>query len=230
MAVAIDKANAGTKASSGSVTTTLTTTAAIVSGAHAIVLLHIFAGALHTVSGGGLTWTQAHTVISGNIRISLWYAPCPAGLASSTNLTIGSLTGTTGDITAVISSYTGIDTSGTIVAFNGGTAATAGWATGTIAGNSGDAYIGGAGGDGTLRTSTPAATNGTTPTERQDFNSATSGGSVTLVEKIGGAASDSLAGTWSGVLTHVTVGAAFKPAAGGGAAPVRLLGSLGVGT
>lgn len=212
MAVAIDVANAGTKASSGTGTTTLTTTSAIATGAHAVVLLFYFASAppVGTVSGGGLTWVSAHSVTTGNIRLELWYAPCPAGLASGTNLTVGRSSGSPADITAVISSYTGIDTTGTVTAFNGGTASTAAWATGTIGGNAGDAYIGGSGGDGgVLRTSTPTAP----AVERQDFNSATSGGQITLIDKIGGSASDNLAGTWSSALVHLAIGASFKPAA-----------------
>jgi hypothetical protein len=212
MAVAVDQASLGSAA--GNVTTTtLTTTGAVASGAHVIVLLGTWNSPprTHSVSGS-LTWTQAHVVTSGDLRVSLWYAPAPAGLASSTALTVGTPSGVSG-VLACANSYTGIDTAGTVVAFNGAGAATAAWATGSVAGGAGDALIGGAWGDGTLRTSTvtgPAV-------ERIDVNSGVTSQSVTLVDKLTVAGSDSLAGTWSGALDHIAIGVAFKAAAGAAA-------------
>lgn len=226
MAVTVDQASLGTAAGTVTASVTFATTAAVASGGMLVVLIGVFSAGLpaHTVSGGGLTWAQAHTSTSGSLRVSLWYAFAAAGLASGTNLTAGPGSGSH-DITVCSASYLGVSTSGTVTGFNAAAASTAAWATGTIAGASGDAYIGGAFGDGTLRTSTP-----TSPAvERVDFNSATTSGSVTLVDKLSGSASDNLAGTWSGTLGHIGLGASFLPAAGGGGPTVKHLAALGVG-
>lgn len=234
MAVTVDQANIYTGAGAGQTNHLGTTTAAVASGAVIVILAHRFrsgGGGVYTGTGGGLTWAALATaVVSGNIGIYLLGAIAPAGLASgTTNFGVNSTVGSN-DYTVCAGSLLGVDTSGGIAgvvrAFGGASAATAAWATGVIAGSAGDCYIGGAGADGTLRTST--ATSGT---ELIDFNSATSSGSVTLVDKIGGGASDNLAGTWSGAITHVAIGAALIPAGGGGGGatfkPSRAL--MGVG-
>lgn len=209
MAVTVDQASLGTAATSESAV--ITTTATVAAGGMIVVLAGMFnatAASLHTVAGGSLTWVSAHTVQSGSYRISLFYAFAPSGLASGTGITVSD-TGGTSDITCCAASYLGVDTSGTVVALNGGSASTAAWASGSVAANSGDAIIGGAAGDGTLRTSTPTAP----AVERVDFNSATTSGSITLVDKLTVAGSDSVAGTWSGTLDHRALGVAFKAAA-----------------
>lgn len=224
MALTVDQANIGTSVGTAQQNNAFNTTADVAAGAMIVIEAHRFRSGgtgVYTGTGGGLTWTTVATSSSGNILVCLACAFAPAGLASGTSIGInGSVNNN--DYTIVAASYLGVDTSGTVTAAvratNTGAAGTAAWSTGTIAGSAGDGYIGGAGGDGSLRTSTPASTNGTTPGEQIDFNSGTSSGSVTLVSKLSGAASDSLAGTWSGTLTHVTVGAAFILA--GGAAEV----------
>jgi hypothetical protein len=197
-----------------------------------VILAHRFrsgGGGVYTGTGGSLSWTTVHSVTSGNIGIYLIAAFAPSGLASGTSIGVNS-TVNNNDYTVVAASYAGVDTSGTVSAavraIGGASAGTAAWSTGTIGGNSGDFYVGGAGGDGTLRTSTATSD----AVERIDFNSGTSAGSITLVDDLNGEASDTLAGTWSGTLTHVAIGAAFIPAAGGGAPAPRMLGTLGVGT
>lgn len=216
MAVAIDTPNQGRVAASVSGTTTFTTLATIPSAGTLVVLMGIFraTATTHTVSGGGLTWNQVgSTVVSGSLRISLWYAHCPSGLASGTTITCGGSAGTN-DITAVATSYTGVATTSTITAFNNASGSGTGWGGASVAANSGDAIIGGAWGDGTLRTSTA-----TSPaTERQDFNSATTSGSNTLADKTSVSGTDSVAGTWSGTLSHLHIAGAFAAAAGGGTA------------
>jgi hypothetical protein len=217
LAVTVDQANIYAGAGSNQTNHAFNTTAAVASGAMVVVLAFRWrsgGGGTYTVSGGGLTWTTVHAVVSGNLTISLMAAFAPSGLASGTTLTVnGSVGGN--DYTVCAASYLGVDTSGTVSAavraFGGAAASTAAWSTGTITGNAGDAYIGGAGGDGTLRTSAP----GGDATERIDFNSATSSGSITLVDDLAGEASDTLAGTWSGTIAHIAIGAAFIPAAGG---------------
>jgi hypothetical protein len=226
LAVTVDQANIGTRADTGVLSSNLTTTAAVAAGAMIVALVHNFNSAAETLSmsGGSLTWVQAHTTTSGSLRISLFYAFAPSGLASSSTLTVTASTGGN-DMTWCAASYAGVDTSGTVVAFNAAAASTAAWSSGSVAGNSGDALIGGAGGDGTLRTSAPDAGN----TERIDFNSATTSGSVTLVDKLSSAGTDTLDGDWSGTLGHIGIGVSFKPAAGGGGTTVKNLAALGVG-
>lgn len=224
MAVTVDQANIGTAAKGSAEANNnliaFNTTAAVASGAMIAILAFRFrsgGGGTITGSGGSLTWTTVHSITSGNIGIWLICAFAPSGLASGTTLTVTS-TSNNNDWTVGADSYLGVDTSGTVsaavIATGGASAGTAAWSTGSIGGASGNALIGGAGGDGTLRTSTP-----TSPAnERIDFNNATTAGSITLVDKLSISGSDSLAGTWSGTLDHVAVGAAFAAAAGGGAA------------
>jgi hypothetical protein len=214
LAVTVDQANLGTQAESGVTSSSLNTGAAVASGAMIVALVHNFNSAAETLSmsGGSLTWTQAHTLTSGSLRLSLFYAFAPSGLASGTTLTVTASVGGSNDMTWCVASYLGVDTSGTVVAFNAAAASTAAWSSGSVAGNSGNALIGGAGGDGTLRTSTPDAGNN----ERIDFNSATTSGSITLVDKLSISGTDSLDGDWSGTLSHIGIGVAFKPAAAGG--------------
>lgn len=233
MAAAIDQGNIGTAAKgsgeANSNLVTFNTTAAVAAGAMIVIAAFRFnnTNTTLTASGGSLTWAAAHNVTSGTIRGYLFYAFAPSGLASGTALTVTASSGSN-DWTVCAASYAGLDSADALQAVNGSAAGTAAWATGTIGGSAGDAYIGFAAGDGTLRTSTTTAP----AVERIDFNSATTAGSITLVDELEGEANDALAGTWSGTLGHVAVGAAFKVAGGGGEEPVapRLLGLLGVGT
>lgn len=211
MAITVDQANIGTMASTGVTASNKATTAIVVSGAMIVALTFTFttggATASHTMSGGGLTWTRAHTSSTGTIRISLHYAFAPIGLASGTTLTHTSASNS--DHTWAMASYLGVDTGTTFSAFNNGTGPGAPWASGSVAGNSGDALIGGAAGDGTLRTSTTDAPGN----ERIDFNSATSGGSITLADKLSIAGTDTLDGDFDGALTYLGIGVSFIPAA-----------------
>jgi len=220
MAITLDQANIYTGAGTNQINHTITTTAAVASGAMITILAHRFkSGTSSTLSGsgGGLTWANAHDVSSGNIRMYLICAFAASGLASGSTLTVnGSLSGN--DYTVGVASYLGVDQSGgtiasAIRAVNGVAASTAAWGSGSVAGNSGDGLIGGAGGDGTLRTSTTDAPG----VERIDFNSATSSGSITLADKLSITGATSLDGDFSGTLGHVALAVAFIPAAGAAA-------------
>jgi hypothetical protein len=97
MAFSVDQASLGTIFTSTNATSfTLTTTNAVASGGLIVVGVGWFVnsvGALNvTVSGGGLTWTTAVQVgtASGADGCALGWALAPAGLASSTVLTIAS--------------------------------------------------------------------------------------------------------------------------------------------
>jgi hypothetical protein len=207
-------------AESGPVNLSFNTAATVASGALIVVLGFKFRSGLgtHTGSGGGLTWTTVHQVNSGSIMICMLAAVAPSGLASGTALTITATGSGSADWTVTAASYLGVDTSGgaaaAVRAFNGAAASTAAWSSGTVGGNASDLYVGGAGTDGTLRTSTA----GGDSVERNDFNSATTSGSITLIDDLVGEASDTIAGTWSGAQAHVAIGAAFIPAAGAAAA------------
>lgn len=230
MAVALDT-TAGTNAQTGVGDGSLTTTAAIAASSVLLFCGLRFRGggaSSSGASGGGLTWANLHSATSGSIGLWIYGAIAPAGLASSTALTINGAG--TGEWTTCALAYSGVDVSGTVSnavrAFANTAAGTAAWSSGAIGGNAGDAYVACAAGDGTLRTSTPTAPG----VERVDFNSATSSGSITVVDEIGGGAGETVAGTFSGTLAHLCVALALKPAAGGAAPPVRMLASLGAGS
>jgi hypothetical protein len=213
MAITVDQASLGTQAQSGVSSSSTTTTATVASNAMIVMLIGGYrsgGGHTHSVATtGGLTWTQAHSVVNVALRLSLFYAFAPSGLASGTSLGPGQ--SIAGDMTWCMNSYLGVDSADAVEAFNGASATTAAWASGSVSSVSGNALIGGSWGDGTLRTSTatgPAA-------ERIDFNSATTSGSNTLVDKLSVSGSDSLAGTWSGTLDHVAIAVAFNASAGG---------------
>lgn len=216
MAFTLDTA-LGTGANAGATNATLTTTAAVASGGTIFWFVFKFrAGGPGTVtpSGGGLTWATIHTSTSGNLGVWIFGAFAPAGLASSTVLT-GTSSGGTGDYTHGAVSFLGVDQAGTVAAairaVNATSAGTAAWSSGTLTGALvGDLVIGAAGGDGTLRTSVIAGDN----VEGIDFNNVGTSGSIALNYDLNGESNDTGAGTWSGTLTHLGIGAAMKPAAG----------------
>lgn len=214
MAVAVDQASLGTGNASGSTTVSITTTGAVASGA-VIALLsgRFFAGATtSSVTGtAGLTWATAHDVTSGNIRVYLFYAFAPSGLASGSTITVTHTNAADSIIGAA--SYTGVDTSGTIVGFNGAGASTAAWSSSTVTGTAGDGLIGGCFVDtGAVTNSVPSGS----ATERIDQNVPAQSETLTLVDNLSMSASDSLAGTWKNgsavdtAGTHVAIAAAFK--------------------
>lgn len=227
MAVTLDTA-LGTGNASAASSVSFNTTAAVASGGRVVLICgrwQLASTSTMSITGtGGLTWAQDHTVSSGTLRISVFSAPAPAGLASGTTLTVSFSTASNDTIIGA-GSFLGIDTVGTVVAFNGGAASTAAWSSASVAATSGNALIGGAFCDGLNATSTPTAPG----VELFDRNIV--GQSESLVEqyKLSVAGSDTIAGTWSGAVSHVAIGVAYKAAAAGAAAP-RLLGSLGVGT
>lgn len=228
MAVTVDQTSLGTGNASGS-NPTLTTTGAVAAGGHIIVVAGRFNSTNSTmaVSGGALTWTQDHTAVSGSIRTSVFRAPAPAGLAASTVLTLTHTGGGVADSIFGAASYLGIDTVGTVVAVNGGGASTAAWSSGSVAGNSGDALVGGAFVDaGAVSSSVPTAP----AVERIDRNIAGQSESLTMADILSLSGATALAGTWNAAGGHVAVAVAYKAAAGGGGGTVvKQLAALGVG-
>jgi hypothetical protein len=217
-AVALDQSlGQGNRAAGG--TCTMTTTAAAASGSIIIIAIGAFrAGSLtsFTMSGGGLTWATDQFLTAGNIRASFASAKAPSGLASGTVLTATPVPAGNCDWIIGGGSFTGIDTSGTILT---GTNSSSGTGTahtsGSITANAGDLLVECSFNDG----------NGTatsTPTNLELFDKAVGAQTETLTftYKLGMAATDSTGGTWSASITHVDVGASYL-AAGGAAAAGR---------
>jgi hypothetical protein len=215
MAVSLDQP-LGTNAAAGSATITLTTAATVASLATILLVCGRYNAGTPTATlsaaGGGLTWTQDHTLTSGNVRTSVFSAPAPAGLPSGTVITVSQSLGT-GDMLVGAGSFLGV---GALSAFNAlASGAGTAWATGTVAAASGDFLFGGAFGDGLAGTSTP-----TSPAvELLDANSAGQTETITAAYKLSVAGSDSIAGTWSGSLSSVGVGVSYTPSVGGAPAP-----------
>lgn len=158
-----------------------------------------------SVSGGGLTWAEGHFVASGNIRLELWYARAPAGLATNTALNIALGGSTSGDITACAASYLGINPAAAIQGFNGAvSSATTTWNSGFVTATG--CAIGGAWADGTPPSSSTASLPGVT---RISFSDAATVEQVTLVDKLSVTGTNNLAGQWNNSLTSLGIMVVF---------------------
>lgn len=213
----------GTGNSASNTFCTLTTTSAVAAGAVIVIVAGRFntVGGSHVVTGGGLTWAVDHTVVSGSIRTSVISAQAPAGLSSSTAITVTNNIATPGDMIAGAASYLGIDTAGTIVvAINGAGASTAAWNSGSVGGNAGDLLVGGAFIDnGATSSSVP----GGTGVERIDVNIPGQAETLTLVDKLTIAGADTIDGTWNSAGGHVAAAVAYKALAAGSVPPLLLM-------
>lgn len=143
MAIALDVANVGqnfgNNGGAANFSSTVTTGSAVASGARVFAAFHHdtggdTSGGQTGCTGGGLTWTlvgDGHPSFGANYG-ALWYADAPAGLASSTVITMTTNLGTTWDWAVVVSSYKAtsgfvLDVAADVVVNNGATA----WASGT---------------------------------------------------------------------------------------------------
>jgi hypothetical protein len=209
VAIAHDQA-LGTGNSSGVLSTTLTTGIATASLGHIVLLAGRFnnIAAAMSVSGGGLTWATAHSNIVSTLGMAIFYAPFSSVVASGTVLTVTHASGTP-DCIIGARSYTGIDTAGTVTAFNAGSSSTTPWTSGNVAGASTNALIGGAFRDGGTATS---STPGGSANERFDLN--VPGQSETLVfeDILSIAGTTALTGTWDATTSSVSIAASFKAA------------------
>jgi hypothetical protein len=144
MAIAVDVANCGTNGND-SVTTslTVTTTSAVASGGFIVMAFSWFDPGAHnptiSFSGGGLSWTvdkQGHLVGGFEDGVAIGSAQAPAGLASSTVLTV-TLSASIASQSAIVgvSSFTGVKTTSPVDGTPLGltSAATAAWSTGNYA-------------------------------------------------------------------------------------------------
>lgn len=211
----------GSSPSIASVTHTHATTATAPSGALIIVVAGWGSGTdrTATVTGGGLTWTTDQSNVSAGgykLRIGVFSAPAPAGLASGTTLTL--TTSGADDGANIAACYvTGVDVGGTRKdASTGSAAVTASWdTTAATTTNADDLIIGGSFGDGN-RTSTA-----TVGTELFDFQNATNAWSMTVTYQIvASTGSKSLTGTWSASVDQVAGFVAYKSAVAAGDATV----------
>jgi hypothetical protein len=216
LAITLD-ANLGTGKGHATSSWSLVTTNAVATGGCIILGVACFASGSvtgFTVSGGGLTWnTGSSFIASGSLKIRVFYAFAPSGLASGTTLSISDTGGGANDNMAAAISLLGVNTTGTISSSAGSGATGAGWSTGNILANNGDAMVGFAFEDGSgTATSTP-----TSPAvEFADFNDATQTEAFTAAYKLTVAGTDVIAGTWSASVTHIRAGVSLTPAAGGG--------------
>jgi hypothetical protein len=216
MAVTLDR-SIGTGNAQGAASVTLTTSGAAASGALLVIGVGAFVTGSPTITvtgAGGLTWATATTGSSGSLRGLLFYAFAPSGLAGSTALTVSAGAGTH-DWLISGGSWLGVDISGTLAnaltGFNSAAAATAAWATGTIAAGAGNLMVSSTFEDGS---GTATSTTTSPALELNDFNNAAQTEALTMGYKLNSSASDSIAGLWSSALSHLCVGASFKAAAG----------------
>lgn len=228
MAITVDQTSLGTGNASGAASVSMTTTAAVASGGMIAFVVGMFRNAVITVTAtmAGTSMTAAHNLRSGSLHIWLFYGFPSGGLASGSTLQ-ATFTGNTADTICGAASYAGVDTTGTVTAFNAAAAATAAWGSGNVAGNSGDALIGGMFTDGGASSSTP----GGTAVERIDRNVAGQSETLVLEDILSIGGTTALAGTLDTAASNIAVAAAFKPVAGGGGGGVTVknLAALGVG-
>lgn len=215
MTVTLDTALGHGNAGSTNIVT-FATTAPVAVGARIVVIAAFFQGGTATtltVSGGGLSWAQDNSAVSGSLRIFQWSALAPAGLSSGTTIT-GTANAVGNDLEIEGVSLLGVDTASPVVAFNGGGASTAAWSSGSIAAGVGNAIVGGAFCDGLVGTSAPGGSN----TEFDDFNVVGQNETMTGVFNLNTAASDSASGTFSSAVGHVVSAVAYRAATAAGGA------------
>jgi hypothetical protein len=215
LSVTLDAALGTGKAHSTSACSIVTTNAVAAGSVIALGFAGFLATPANTMSittTGGLTWsTAAGPYTSGSLKLHIFYAFAPSGLASGTTLT-GSVTGTN-DLMMAAVAFAGVDTSGTITATNGSGATNTAWSSGNVTANSGDGMVGFCFEDGSgTATSSPTAPG----VEFADFNDATQTEAMTGAYKLSVAGTDVIAGTWSTSVAHIRGAAALKAAAGGG--------------
>lgn len=160
-------------------------------------------------SGGGLSWTEDVTNVSGSIRFSVFRAPAPSGLASGTVLTVTHTNNS--DCIIGAGSFLGIDTTGTVITTAVNNASTAGWTGGALSSTSGNMIFGGAFVDsGSVSSSAPVAPS----VELFDKNVA--GQSETLIceYKLSVAGADLVDGTWNAGAAWIGASVCYKSAAG----------------
>jgi hypothetical protein len=211
----------GTKAQASSATVTLTPAAAVASGALIVIGVGFFAPSGATASittAAGLTWANTTQQVSGSLHAYQFYALAPSGLASGigSNITWTISGAAAADWLVGGMSFTGMETTPTLLAQNGAGATAQAWSSGSLV--AGETNVGvvvafeDGSGTGTSTATAPL-------TERIDFNSAGQSEAFTLAYNLASASTATLAGQWNASQTHVTKGAAYKIAAATAQAP-----------
>lgn len=189
MSITVDKASLFTPVgNAGSVTSqAATTNQAVASGAMILLAVcsysSIATARTHSVAGGSLTWTEMATAARGSMRVSLFRAFAPSGLASGATITATySAAATTRALAAL--SLLGVDTSSPVVGSAGTSTAgavAAAWTAGSVTPTAIDQWVTGLvmADSSTATTSTPAAS----WTEDFDWNSTAAGNSFSLIHR-----------------------------------------------
>lgn len=120
MAIAVDQASLGTRTSDPvSASITLTTTATAAANSYIVLALGYFASneLITTVTGGSLTWAVApgtNQFKAGGTAVGIVTAQAPAGLPSSTVITVNFAVSDPQAFAIGATSFTGVKTSGEI--------------------------------------------------------------------------------------------------------------------
>lgn len=211
MAAALD-ATIGTKAQGASTTATLVTSSAAAAGTLLVIGVGYFAsggsGATASITtAGGLTWANTTATVSGSLHGYLFYAYASSGLASSTSLTWTISDANLTDWMIGGASFSGMDSTPTLLAQNGAAATATGWSSGSIAAGATNLGVVMAFEDGS---GTATSTSTAPVTELIDFASAGQSEAFTLGYNLTSAATSTLAGSWSSSVSHVARGGAFQ--------------------
>lgn len=213
MAASLD-AQLGTNAQAASTTITLTTGAAVAAGAVIFIGVGTFnsanpAGTFSVTTTGGLTWTEDKTLLALNVRTSMFRAPAPSGLATSTALTITHSGAGNGDLLIGGLSILGLVNAAPTATGSTDNGAGTAWTTGNITAGNTDFMMAVAFGDGTATSSTA-----TSPAvEGFDVNSAGQVETITGAYKLSVSGTTSVAGTWLASLPSLAVGASYAVSA-----------------
>lgn len=220
MAITVDDATLGTGNSSGGsgVPTNLSTAGVVAATARIIIIAGQFSSVGATMSvgtTGGLTWATDIAAVSGNLRVSIFSAAAPSGLANGT--TLGIAHSNTHDAIIFAYSLLGVDTTTWAIGSNSTGAATAAWSSGNVTPGGGNyALVGGAFVDsGSVSSSTPAA-----GSERVDLNVPGQSETLTLVDQLTVSGTNTISGTWNAAATHLAAAVAYAELAGGAVVPV----------
>jgi hypothetical protein len=170
---------------------------------------------ISSVSGGGLTWTVDHHFhIGTQDGFAIISAQAPAGLASSTVVTI-SFSGGTGVVAYPICggvSFTGVKTSSPVdgTPLSGGAGSGTSWSSGSYAITAGSVLVGG------VYINSGDSHNATAGTECWDRNNGGGPSSAGIQRIESSAGSYNLAGSWTGSSGYGFAAVAYLAAAGGG--------------
>lgn len=204
---AVDQTLIGSNSTNGSTVTTVTTSSAAVAGSKIWALVSWFNSnaVTMTVAGGGLSWSSLKQVNNGNDRYAIWCADAPAGLASSTAISVTQSSSGAGGLLADLASFTGLPTGTVADATNQATGTGASWSSGSASNLAAGALaIGGAGNE----TATTTSSTPTAGTELLDRWETLAGQGIATGYIIAAAvAAQVITGSWVGAASTANTGA-----------------------